>query len=233
MAELVTQLGTEEDEDEPEYLQYKVILLGDGGVGKTSLAMRFCEDYFAKQYKQTIGLDFFVKRVVLSGEVHVCLQIWDIGGQSIGGKMVTNYIHGSHAVVLCYDITSYQSFQHLEDWLFLVKRAFDQTPMPYMALMANKTDMAHQRAVKVEKHAQLADENDMYPYFVSAKTGENVAPTFFRIAADLAGVTVTKAEIEVTQKPTKAEIINHVRNDPSHPEAVPVDASKGSRCSIM
>merc|ERR1719444_382907 len=111
MTELTTQLGAEEDDEEPEYLQYKVILLGDGGVGKTSLAMRFCEDHFAKQYKQTIGLDFFVKRLVLSGDVHVCLQIWDIGGQSIGGRMASNYIHGSHAVILTYDITNYQSFQ--------------------------------------------------------------------------------------------------------------------------
>lgn len=168
MSDLRTQLGEEDDDDEPEYLQFKVILLGDGAVGKTSLATRFCEDHFAKQYKQTIGpyslaslaarsdrsfqlkhklfksswsktgLDFFVKRVVLPGDVHapqracfqlispsfqpvfeafskVCLQIWDIGGQSIGGKMLSNYIYGSSAVVLCYDITNYQSFQHLED----------------------------------------------------------------------------------------------------------------------
>ncbi|CAL1157356.1 unnamed protein product, partial [Cladocopium goreaui] len=154
MAELRTQLGEDDDEDEPEYVQFKVILLGDGAVGKTSLATRFCEDHFAKQYKQTIGLDFFVKRVVLPGDVHVCLQIWDIGGQSIGGKMLSNYIYGSAAVVLCYDITNYQSFQHLEDWLFLVKRTFDQTPMPYTALMGNKVDLAHIRAVKVEKHSQ-------------------------------------------------------------------------------
>ncbi|CAK9035944.1 unnamed protein product [Durusdinium trenchii] len=109
------RLGEDDDDDEPEYLQFKVILLGDGAVGKTSLATRFCEDHFAKQYKQTIGLDFFVKRVVLPGDIHVCLQIWDIGGQSIGGKMLSNYTYGSGAVVLCYDITNYASFQHLED----------------------------------------------------------------------------------------------------------------------
>ena len=59
----------EDSDDEPEQLQYKVILLGDGAVGKTSIAMRFTEDYFAKQYKQTIGLDFFIKRMVLPGDV--------------------------------------------------------------------------------------------------------------------------------------------------------------------
>lgn len=233
MAELRTQLGNEDDEPEPEYLQYKIILLGDGAVGKTSLATRFCEDHFAKSYKQTIGLDFFVKRVVLPGDIHVCMQIWDIGGQSIGGKMVSNYIHGSHAVVCCYDITNYQSFQHLEDWIYLVRRTFDKDPMPYMALMANKQDLAHIRAVKQEKHSQFADENDLYSYFVSARTGEQVQPSFYRIAADLAGVTLSKPELEVAQKPTKAEVINHVRHDPAHPEVCVEDVSKGSRCCVM
>lgn len=232
-AELRTQLGEEDDEDEPEYLQYKIILLGDGAVGKTSLATRFCEDHFAKHYKQTIGLDFFVKRVVLPGEVHVCMQIWDIGGQSIGGKMVGNYIHGSHAVVLCYDITNYQSFQHLEDWSFLVKRTFENGSMPYMALMGNKHDLAHIRQVRVEKHNQFAEENELYNYFVSARTGERVEPAFYRIAADLAGITITKPEMEVAQKPTKAEIINHPRHDPSHPEVNAEDISRGKKCCIM
>eukprot|EP00401_Gymnodinium_catenatum_P032505 CAMPEP_0117515062 /NCGR_PEP_ID=MMETSP0784-20121206/30387_1 /TAXON_ID=39447 /ORGANISM="" /LENGTH=233 /DNA_ID=CAMNT_0005310869 /DNA_START=106 /DNA_END=807 /DNA_ORIENTATION=- len=233
MAELRTQLGDEEEEDEPEYLQYKIILLGDGAVGKTSLATRFCEDYFAKQYKQTIGLDFFVKRLILPGDVHVCMQVWDIGGQSIGGKMVSNYIHGSHAVVLCYDITNYQSFQHLEDWLFLVKRTFEKESMPYMALMANKQDLIHIRAVKNEKHNQFADENDLYSYFVSARTGDQVQRSFFRIAADLAGVTLTKPEMEVAQAPTKAEVINHQRHDPAHPEASVEDITKPTTCCVM
>lgn len=233
MSSLTTQLGVEDDEDEPEYLQYKIILLGDGAVGKTSLAMRFCEDQFAKHYKQTIGIDFFVKRVVLPGDVHVCMQIWDIGGQSIGGKMVSNYIHGSHAVVLCYDITNYQSFQHLEDWLFLVKRTFDKDPMPYVALMGNKQDLSHIRAVKVEKHNQLADENDLYSYFVSAKSGEQVQPSFHRIAADLAGITLTKPELEVAQAPTRAEIINHQRDDEQYPQATAGDLQRGKKCSIM
>ena len=59
----------EDSEEEPEHLQYKVILLGDGATGKTSIAMRFTDDHFAQQYKQTIGLDFFIKRLVLPGEV--------------------------------------------------------------------------------------------------------------------------------------------------------------------
>ena len=151
-----------------------MILLGDGAVGKTSVAMRFSEDHFAQQYKQTIGLDFFIKRLVLPGEVHVALQIWDIGGQTIGGKMIGNYIYGAQvpptfvlagrppsprgpsrssrsaspprprqAVILCYDITNYQSFQDLEDWYRLVQRTYQGQTMPRVTLVGNKTQFLH------------------------------------------------------------------------------------------
>ena len=100
--------GIEQDEDsdegnEPENLQYKVVVLGNGTVGKTSVIMRFCEDYFGRSYKQTIGVDFYVKRLEMPGDVQVALQVWDIGGQSIFGKMIQTYIYEANAVsaVIC------------------------------------------------------------------------------------------------------------------------------------
>ena len=75
-----------------------LFLSGDGTTGKTSLIMRFCEDYFAKTYKQTIGVDFFVKRLELPQNTLVGLQVWDIGGQSIFGKMIGTYIYEANAV---------------------------------------------------------------------------------------------------------------------------------------
>jgi GTPase SAR1 family protein len=59
----------DEEDDGPEHLQYKIVVLGNGTVGKTSLIMRFCEDFFGRQYKQTIGVDFFVKRLEMPGDV--------------------------------------------------------------------------------------------------------------------------------------------------------------------
>ncbi len=93
----------------------------------------------------------------------MALQIWDIGGQTIGGKMIGNYIYGAHAVILCYDITNYQSFQNLEDWYRLVRRTFadGSRPLPYVTLIGNKTDLNHMRAVKMDKHNQFAEENEM------------------------------------------------------------------------
>ncbi|CAK9035942.1 unnamed protein product [Durusdinium trenchii] len=120
-----------------------------------------------------------------------------------------------------------------QDWLFLVKRTFDQTPMPYTALMGNKADLSHIRAVKTEKHSQFADENDLYSYFVSARTGDQVHSAFFRIAADLAGVSLTRPELEVEQKITRAEVVNHPRNDPAHPEVNAEDVGKEKKCTVM
>ena len=92
--------------DEQDNLQYKLVVIGNGTVGKTSIIMRFCEDHFAKSYKQTIGVDFFVKRLEMPNNTSVTLQVWDIGGQSIFGKMIQTYIFEANAVVLVYDITN-------------------------------------------------------------------------------------------------------------------------------
>ena len=89
-----------DSDDEPENLQYKVVILGNGTVGKTSIINRFIEDSFAKFYKQTVGVDFFVKRLELPGDVYVALQVWDIGGQSIFGMMIGTYIYEANAVSL-------------------------------------------------------------------------------------------------------------------------------------
>ncbi|OQR88877.1 ras family GTPase [Thraustotheca clavata] len=99
-------LVKESSDHELEQLQFKVIILGDGAVGKTSIAMRHTENTFSNVYKQTIGLDFYLKRLSLPGDVQ------DIGGQTIGGKMLKNYIFGAHVVLLVYDITNYESFDN-------------------------------------------------------------------------------------------------------------------------
>ncbi|RQM26635.1 hypothetical protein B5M09_003301 [Aphanomyces astaci] len=166
--------------------------------------------------------------------------------------MLKNYIFGAHAVLLVYDITNYDSFQNLEDWLRLVQRTFGESKLPYIGLCGNKCklivllycclypisndmscqgDLNHLRTVKAAKHKQFADENDMKSYMLSAKTGDQVNSTFFQLAADLAGVIVTRPEVEVTSPAVKATIINHDQNDP---DVKAPDMRKNSKgCSIQ
>ena len=113
--------------------QFKVILLGDGTVGKTSIAKRFSQDSFAQTYKQTIGLDLLLRRLQLPPNYNVTLQLWDIGGQSIGSQMISNYISGANAILLCYDITNYESFANLEDWYRIVMKTYEGQSMPGMS----------------------------------------------------------------------------------------------------
>ena len=127
-------------EDDIEQLQYKFILLGDGAVGKTSIAMRFGKNEFQQTYKQTIGCDFHSRRLDLPPRHKITVQLWDIGGQSIGSRMISKYIVGAHAVLLCYDITNYESFANLEGWYRIVKSVLTEETMPLVALIGNKSE---------------------------------------------------------------------------------------------
>ncbi|KAG9345438.1 hypothetical protein JZ751_008582, partial [Albula glossodonta] len=154
-----------DSEEESQDRQLKIVIIGDGASGKTSLATRFAQEAFGKQYKQTIGLDFFLKRITLPGNLNATLQVWDIGGQTIGGKMLDKYIYGAQdhgslsqplrhqrhllliltrcssisGVLLVYDITNYQSFENLEDWFGMVKKVNEDSEVqPVISLVGNK-----------------------------------------------------------------------------------------------
>jgi len=152
-----------------------------------------------------------------------------------------------------YDITNYDSFADLEDWYRLVQATFATHDMPYVALVGNKStllgvyvlpraccltrnvfaaDLLHMKAVKTSKHNQFAEENDFYSYVMSAKTGDQVNACFTRIAADLAGVVLSRAELDVQTKPVTAELINHQQNDPTVKEEAATETSK-KRCCIQ
>ncbi|KAM4869272.1 ras-related protein Rab-28-like [Urocitellus parryii] len=129
-----------DSEEESQDRQLKIVVLGDGTSGKTSLATCFAQETFGKQYKQTIGLDFFLRRITLPGNLNVTLQLWDIGGQTIGGKMLDKYIYGAQGILLVYDITNYQSFENLEDWYTVVKKVSEESEtQPLVALVGNKS----------------------------------------------------------------------------------------------
>merc|ERR1712166_1418546 len=203
-----------DSEEEGNSLQFKVIVIGDGAVGKTSIVNRFCKDHFSNSYKQTIGLDFFLKRVALPEGTEAALQVWDIGGQQIGGKMLGNYIYGSHAILLAYDITNASSFHNLEDWLSVVHGVFqEQEAKPYLGLIGNKMDLNHLREVSTDKHKAFATDHGMSSYFVSAKTGDHVNQCFFRVAADLAGVILTKPELESELQVVNAQVVDYPQNE--------------------
>lgn len=220
-------MSDSDDEARDKGKQLKIVIVGDGASGKTSLATRYSQEQFGKQYQQTVGLDFFLKRVCIGESMHVSLQVWDIGGQTLGGKMLENYLYGAHGVLLVYDITNYSSFENVEDWFQKLRDVCkDSDKFPHIALVGNKADLEHMRTVKLEKHQKLCQENNFSSHFVSAKTGDSVNLCFQRIAADILGLKLTKAEIENNSRVVKAEVLK------SKAEPMPRPLSSHTRSSM-
>ena len=208
-------MSDSEDEATTEH-QLKFVLVGDGTAGKTSIAVRYTSENFEQVYKQTIGLDFFLKRIVLAGNINVSIQLWDIGGQTIGGKMIETYLSGAQAVLFVYDITNQSTFDNLEDWWETVQTSWkgkDSSSMPCFALVANKGDLEHMRVVKQERHAKFAQDHGMTSHCLSAKSGDQVTLCFQKVAADVLGIRLTKNEMEKTTQVLKAGVVQYANNE--------------------
>lgn len=225
-------MSSSEDEDVNER-QLKITLVGDGTSGKTSLCTRLAQENFDKQYKQTVGLDFFLKRFSLPGNTNVTLQVWDIGGQQIGGKMLETYLYGANGILLVYDVTNRNSFENLQDWLEVIKATYAKSEIkPYMALIGNKKDLEHLRTVKREKHVEFAQENGMANFFLSAKSGDQVNYCFQKVAADILGIRLSKQEVEQSNRVIKADIVNY-KEAATPALQTTTNHTKSSLCSLQ
>jgi len=198
-----------DSEDESKDKHLKFVIVGDGASGKTSLITRYAQEQFAKEYQQTIGIDFFQRRLNLSGNINVTLQLWDIGGQTLGGKMLDKYIYKADVVVFVYDITNISSFENVEDWLDTVKNIMSQDSEASnykFALVGNKIDLEHLRMVRLDRHEKFATEHNMSSHFISAKTGDSVDVCFYRMAAKACGVKINSVELEQQRRVVRAAI---------------------------
>ncbi len=172
--------------EESEEKAYKVIIVGDGSVGKTSIAKRFYDDSFGPEFQETVGLHLYKRAVPVPDADDVLLQVWDIGSHAIGGNMVGSFVSGARAVILVYDLTNYQSFLNLDDWYRLIRKTFGEA-LPVVCLVGNKSDLPNKRAVRQAKHTDFVNLNDFQSFFTCARTGENINSLFNRIAVKLSG----------------------------------------------
>eukprot|EP00949_MAST-11_sp_MAST-11-sp1_P005225 g5225.t1 len=186
----------------------KLILLGNGSVGKTSMIARFISDGFSRVYNQTVGLDWFEKKVQIKSS-RVKLQVWDIGGQSVSSKMLGKYVFGSDVIFLCYDITDSKSFADVEDWLQLARKTPSNVASPKFFLVGNKIDMEHLRKIPEEKHDRFIEENGLEGgFFASAQSGDKVQLMFYEAAAKQLGVQLGAYEREMLAKPLAVSVVS-------------------------
>jgi small GTP-binding protein len=159
------------------HLLFKVIIVGDGAVGKTTLATHFTYGKFIEYYKMTIGVDFFVKDVLIGGDV-VKLQIWDTAGQERFAFIRPTYYQGTSGGLMVFDVNRLESFNNLDNWLKEVNSNCSNIPL---ILLGNKIDL-DMRQVKKSKAEKYAKKNNILYYETSAKTGELVLDVFSELA---------------------------------------------------
>ncbi|MFX0019041.1 MAG: Rab family GTPase [Promethearchaeota archaeon] len=173
---------------EYEYL-FKTIVIGDGGVGKTALTIRFSKGIFTEDYKMTIGVDFNVKTISIDtdeGVIRCKLQVWDTGGEERFGAIRPMYYRGALGAILVFDLTNYASFEHLFKWIEEVRKNIN-IEIPLL-LVGNKSDLTDQRAVSIEEVNDFAKDFNLRYIETSAKTGNHVNDCFYIISCLMIGV---------------------------------------------
>ncbi|KAG0659978.1 GTP-binding protein of the rab [Maudiozyma exigua] len=166
---------------EYDYL-FKLLLIGNSGVGKSCLLLRFSDDTYSNDYISTIGVDFKIKTVELEGKT-VKLQIWDTAGQERFRTITSSYYRGSHGIIIVYDITDQESFNGVKMWLQEIDRYATSTVLKL--LVGNKCDLTDKRVVEFDVAKEFAEANNMPFLETSALDSTNVEEAFLTMAKQI------------------------------------------------
>ncbi|KXJ68675.1 ras-related protein Rab-35 [Aedes albopictus] len=156
---------------------FKLLIIGDSGVGKSSLLIRFSDNTFSGSYITTIGVDFKIRTVVINGE-RVKLQIWDTAGQERFRTITNTYYRGTHGVIVVYDVTNGESFANVKRWLQEIESNCD---VVNKVLVGNKNDDPARKVVITEDAQRFANQMDIQLFETSAKDNINVEEMFLAI----------------------------------------------------
>lgn len=162
--------------------QFKVILIGDSGVGKTAIIGRFSEDEFRENHISTIGVDFRYKHVEVDGGV-VRLQVWDTAGQERYRTITKSYYREAQAIIVVYAINDKSTFQSVRTWLSEIDKNVSTPIIKY--LVGNKADLEYDRCIDEETGRSEAESFGVKFFETSAKTSQNIEELFTSIAKDL------------------------------------------------
>ena len=165
-------------EEEYDFI-FKVLLLGNSDVGKSSLILRYVDQVWSDTFVPTIGVDFKVKTLELENK-QIKMQIWDTAGQERFRNVISSYFRGSHGIFLIYDITNRDSFKNLENWLIEIEKNASQNVLKI--LIGNKSDLVDDREIKKEEGQAFANRNGMKFIETSAKMNTNVNEAFETLA---------------------------------------------------
>jgi len=182
---------------------FKLLLIGDSGVGKTSVLFRFSEDNFNATFIATIGIDFKIRTIDISGK-KIKLQIWDTAGQERFRTITTAYYRGAMGIMLVYDVTSEKSFNNINQWIDNITQHANADVEKM--LLGNKADMNDQRQVSTEIGKELAQSHGIKFMETSAKTGQNVDEAFRQLASDIKNKMEKRSDLTGVVQPTSHKI---------------------------
>ncbi|XP_072751225.1 ras-related protein Rab-37 isoform X5 [Anoplolepis gracilipes] len=191
------------DQEKDDNFAHKTILLGDSGVGKTSLLVQFDTGRFQPgNFAATVGIGF-TNKVVTVDDTPIKLQIWDTAGQERFRSVTHAYYRDAHALLLLYDVTNKTSYDNIRAWLSEIREHANEDVV--IMLLGNKSDCGTERVVKREDGERLAQEYKVPFMETSAKTGLNVELAFLAVARDL------KARKSDNPDETKFNVQDYVR----------------------
>ena len=162
---------------------FKVVLIGDTGVGKSNLLSRFTRDEFSYDSKTTIGVEFATKNIPVDGNKVVKAQIWDTAGQERYRAITSAYYRGAVGALLVYDISRSSTFENVERWLKELRDHADSNIV--IMLVGNKSDLSHKRQVETDTALAYATENKLAFIETSAMEKVGVDDGFTRIVAEI------------------------------------------------
>lgn len=167
----------------PEYdYLFKLLLIGDSGVGKSCLLLRFADDTYTESYISTIGVDFKIRTIELDGKT-IKLQIWDTAGQERFRTITSSYYRGAHGIIIVYDVTDQETFNNVKQWLQEIDRYACENVNKL--LVGNKCDMTLKKVVDYTTAKEFADSLGVPFLETSAKSATNVEQAFMTMAAEI------------------------------------------------
>jgi len=166
---------------EYDYL-FKLLLIGDSGVGKSCLLLRFADDTYTESYISTIGVDFKIRTIQLDGKT-IKLQIWDTAGQERFRTITSSYYRGAHGIIVVYDTTELESFNNVKQWLHEIDRYASEGVNKL--LVGNKSDLVTKKQVEEATAKDLADSLSIPFLETSAKSATNVEQAFMTMASEI------------------------------------------------
>jgi len=161
---------------------FKLLLIGDSGVGKSCLLLRFADNTYTDSYISTIGVDFKIRTVEIDGKT-VKLQIWDTAGQERFRTITSSYYRGAHGIIVVYDVTDKVSFNNVKQWLGEIDRYACQSVNKL--LVGNKADLVEKKVVDFNEAKEFADSLSISFLETSAKSAQNVEEAFITMTKQI------------------------------------------------